>query len=177
MQGASGSGELIQTSGASSYTLPVLSSISIIAVVYPNPSYASNKQTFTSNSSTSGGMAYYEGTTSAAQGTDVSFVQNIDTATEDAPVGWQTVMRSCTQGGSPVCTYYRWGGGQSGQDTTQAGSGGWPSIGINQLFANYSTSEGMYAAIAEFIIINGTAITSTQASAIHSCMVSTYGVS
>jgi hypothetical protein len=129
----------------------------------------SPKNTFTSNSSGSGGAAYFgNGAFDAAQGLDESQIANVGNGSATPGTTWQESAASYTVGGA--WAFYR--NGSTDNSGTSSVTFSQP---INTVFSNFGGAEAVNATIAELDIYN-TAITSTQYTALHNCAVSTYGV-
>lgn len=128
---------------------------------------------FVANTST-GAFTYYpsSGSGSYTQGVDESYVAGIGSGTVSDSDVWQTSCVVWAHNSS--LTFYRWDGTNAGIDPTAAGASlsVMPSVGINQIFANYVNPFIGYA--AELVVITGT--TTVTPSAFHACAVTTYGV-
>jgi hypothetical protein len=131
----------------------------------------SNKQFMTGYSNSGGGAAYYPtGGSGSPQGLDKNNAANIGNGTANATTSWTDTCVTYTVGGS--YTFYK-NGTVDGSGTN--GNNFYTSP-INTVFSAASPpAVSFYGAVAELDIMN-IAISPTQAAAIHSCAVSTYGV-
>jgi hypothetical protein len=149
-----------------SSTISATSAVSVFAVYKIN---TAGKNVFTGDYNGGGATYFAGGAGSGAQGLDAGGQFNIGNGSNSSPPStWQSSGVVYSSGVS--YTFYRSGS----TDGTGSYTGTFSGV-IDTVFAGYSGSTPLQVTLAELDVMN-TAITPTQAAAIHACAVSTYGV-